>query len=106
MWESLLVGATVAALNGLVAWWLAARFFFKGSKTFMIALIGGMGARLVLVLGVSVALLKFTSIRPLFYLAALIVVFFAIQVLESVYLLRRHQRSRELAQSPPPACED
>ena len=83
MWESMLAGVAVAALNGLLAWWLAAWSFSKDSSTFMVAVLGGMGARLVLVLGLSVALLKFTPIRPLFYLAALIVFFFAIQVLEA-----------------------
>jgi hypothetical protein len=94
MWASILAGATVAALNGLMAWWLSAWSLSKDSSTFMVAVLGGMGARLVLVIAVSVALLKFTSVRPMFYLGALIVVFFVVQALEITFLLKRLRRER------------
>jgi hypothetical protein len=94
MWASILAGATVAAFNGLMAWWLAAWSLSKDSSTFMMAVLGGMGARLVLMIAVSVALLKFTSVRPMFYLGALMVVFFILQALEIVFLLKSLRRER------------
>lgn len=95
MWISIFAGAAVAALNGLMAWWLVAWSLSKDSSTFMVAILGGMGARLVLVIVVSVALLKFTSVRPMFYLGALIVIFFLVQALEIVFLLKRSRQERE-----------
>ena len=60
----------------------------------MMAVLGGLGARLVLMIAVSVALLKFTSVRPMFCLGALMVVFFILQALEIVFLLKRLRRER------------
>ena len=95
MWTSMLAGVAVAALNGLLAWWLAAWSFSKDSSTFMMAVLGGMGARLVLVTAISVILFKFTNVQPVFYLAALMTIFFAVQALEIVFFLKKLRRERE-----------
>ncbi len=87
-------GVAVAAANGLAAWLLIRWAFERDNQIFVLAVLGGMGVRLALVVAVSVAVFKFTQLPAGAYLGGLIVAFLVFQVLEIALLLRRRTRAK------------
>ncbi len=89
MWEGVIAGVAVAAANGLAAWLLIRWAFERDNQIFVLAVLGGMGVRLALVVAVSVGVFTFTRLPAGAYLGGLIVAFLVFQVLEIALLLRR-----------------
>lgn len=89
MWEGVIAGVAVASLNGLAAWMLIRWAFDRDNQLFVLAVLGGMGVRMALVVAVSVGVFKFTPLPAGAYLGGLIVAFLVFQVLEIALLLRR-----------------
>ena len=88
MWEGVMAGLAVAAVNGALAlaavrWGLA-----KGMQVFMIAFFGGMTLRLMLVAGCSVAVLKRTAVDTKGYIVALVGAYWFFLLLEVLYVLK------------------
>lgn len=95
MWEGLIAGVAVAGANGLAAWLLIRWAFEKDNQVFVLAVLGGMGVRLALVVAISVGVFKFTQLPAGAYLGGLIAAFLVFQVLEIALLLRRRAGERQ-----------
>ncbi|MBM3279103.1 MAG: hypothetical protein FJY95_13620 [Candidatus Handelsmanbacteria bacterium] len=94
MWEGVIAGVAVAALNGLGAWLLIRWAFDRDNQTFVLAVLGGTGVRLALVMAISVGIFKFTELQAGAYMGSLIVSFLVFQVWEIALVLRRRGRAK------------
>ena len=95
MWESIVAGTAVAALNGLGAWWTIHWTSGKSFQTFVKVFMGGMVIRLPLVAATSFVLLQFTSLHKGWYACGLIAFFVIFQVAEIAFVLREHGKEKE-----------
>lgn len=95
MWQAVMAGVAVAALNGLAAWMLIRWAFDRDNQLFVLAVLGGMGVRMALVVAISVGVFKFTELPAGAYLGGLTVAFLVFQVLEIAWLLRRRAAAKQ-----------
>jgi hypothetical protein len=97
MWEGILLGAGVAGLNGALLWIFLRRALASQGQTFALAVLGGMGVRLLLVLALSAAVIKLTQANLVAYLSSLLLCYFALQIVEIAVVLRRRNQERRAA---------
>ena len=92
MWEAVLWGAGVAVLNGVGTLLLVRWSLDKDNAVFMMVVMGGMFARLFLIGGASILVLKFAGVDVVWYLASLAVLFLLFLGLEIVMVLKAPRR--------------
>ncbi len=94
MWESVLFGLGLAAVNAAAAW-LTIQCSWKRSPAFLVqAFLGGMLARL-LAMGLALALIfKFSAVEKAPFVAAFAAAFLAFQVAEIALVIRRRETER------------
>ena len=92
MWEAVLWGAGVAVLNGVGTLLLVRWSLDKDNAVFMMVIMGGMFARLFLIGGASILVLKFAGIDVVWYLASLAVFFLLFLGLEIVMVLKASRK--------------
>ena len=95
MWDSILWGAGVAVFNGVGTLVLVRWSLDKNNTIFMMAILGGMFARLFLIAVASIFVLKFAGADPIWYLGTLAALFFLFLALEVVMVLRANRKSKE-----------
>ena len=88
MWEGVMAGLAVAAVNGALALAAVRWGLDKGMQVFMIAFFGGMTLRLMLVAVCSVAVLKLTAVDTKGYIVALVGAYLFFLLLEVLYVLK------------------
>ena len=93
MWDGILWGAGVAVVNGVGTLLLVRWSLDKGNAAFMMVILGGMFARLFLLGGASVLVLKFAGVDAVWYLATLALLFLLFLGLEIVMVLRAPRRA-------------
>jgi Ca2+/Na+ antiporter len=99
-WEGIIAGLAVAGLNGALAlaavrWGLA-----KGMQVFLVACIGGMALRLLLVAVLSVLVIKLTSVHVASYTISLIVTYLLFLLLEMLYVLKKNKAEKTAVSKP------
>ena len=98
IWVSVAAGVGVAAASGLSVW-LALRWVWARPQFTIPVVLGGMAIRLLGVGVVSILLLLFADLEPMYYAGALIAGLVAIQVVEIAVVLRRAAADRGEGQS-------
>ena len=99
-WEGIIAGLAVAGRNGALAlaavrWGLA-----KGMQVFLVAFIGGMALRLLLVAVLSVLVIKLTSVHVASYTISLIVTYLLFLLLEMLYVLKKNKAEKTAVSKP------
>lgn len=92
MWDGIVWGAGIAAFNGVGTLLVVRWSMDKGNAAFMMAILGGMFVRLLLIGGASILVLKFAGVDPVWYLASLVVLFLVFLGLEILMVLRAARR--------------
>lgn len=90
MWDGVLAGSAVATLTGGLALVALRWSYNRGNQVFMVAFMGGMIVRLVIVAALSALVLSFTAIDPISYVVSLIVVYLLFLGLEIFYALLKN----------------
>ena len=106
MWESVMAGIAIAAVNGAAAMATIQWSWHRDPNFFVKVFLGGIVLRLLLV-GVAVALvLKFTQLARAPFVAALIVTFIGFQVAEVILVARRRAGEVRAASETPRESSD
>jgi hypothetical protein len=87
MWDGILAGVAVSTLTGGMALGVLHWSYDRGNQVFMVAFMGGMLVRLVLVIALSALILSFTAVDKVSYIASLLVVYLLFLGLEIYYAL-------------------
>lgn len=83
------LGALLGTLNGLVGFYVIERFIDKSTIVFLKGISLGMGARLLLLLGVFIVLMDVFRIPIIPLVAGLLIFYFTMTVFEVIFLNRR-----------------
>lgn len=93
-WDSIAAGLVVAGINGAFAIAAIRWGWDKGMQVFMIAFFGGMIARLIAVVILSVLALKWAEFHAASYVTALVAAYLVFLVFEIFYVLKLQGRSK------------
>lgn len=86
---ALIVGAVLSALNVLAGFVAIEYAFDKSHETFLKAVIGGMGVRMVVMLSIIVLLIRVASMHVVALVVSVLAFYVVFLVIELLYIQRR-----------------
>lgn len=93
-WDSIVAGLVVAGFNGALALAVIHWGWNKGMQVFMITFLGGIAARLIAVVVLSVLALKWLGVHAASYFTALVVAYLLFLAFEIFYILKLQGRAK------------
>lgn len=95
---AVVIGALLSTANVLAGFFAIEYAFDKSHETFLKAIVGGMGVRMVLMLGIIVVLIRVASVQAVALVVSVLAFYVVFLVFELLYIQRRISRHQLMKQ--------